>query len=226
MRNKSAARTLYLGAHAGYNIDNSSTDDSPFAPLVLEAGLSVKPLGDLRTSLSSTAFLDWEKRSLEEIAVSGRVQWGRTISLGATWLEYAEDVSRRTFIAPEELVPSSTLDRSAYLSPTEYRTSLSTNNLDVVPWSAYRGMLLSAVFRPMDPLTISGGFSRDFGETALEIDKDAKLWDHFKQLSGSIRWDSPCKCWSAAIMVNKARDRETPDVRFVLDLARLGGITY
>jgi hypothetical protein len=227
LRKRTGSRAAYVGVNAGYDLskrvaDESQTAETKWAPLSFRAGISGPFFDGLRGSLSSSAFLDVEEQRLEEFWMSGRLQWGRAMSMNATWLHLADEVSRRTFIAPEEIMPSSTMDRSAYLAPTLYRAQLASDNLDVVPWSAYQGLLLSAVFRPLDPLTVSGGFSLDYDSSRI----DDQIWNQFKQISGALRWDSPCKCWSAALIMTKARDRESPDVRFVLDLARLGGVAY
>jgi hypothetical protein len=116
-------------------------------------------------------------------------------------------------------VYAGTIDASEYVSAAALDDPFAEK-----PWSRFRGLIGSIRVRPYAPLTIAF----DIG---LTIDDPAALLAAYGSRSvvrdtrTSIRWDSPCDCWSAELAVTTARDRpDLPGVQFSLDLARLGGL--
>ena len=152
------------------------------------------------------------------------VRWNPWARLAVIWADFASDVPRRTFVAPEELVPSSTIDRSNYLPGRDFRAAIADarqlerpgDAFDVAPWSAYRGLTFSAGLSPWRPLSL--GFV-----ASIDV-KDPPETGPLRNIGGTLSYTSTCDCWGATLVVNKARDRSLPDFNVLIDLARLGSV--
>ena len=219
---KTGNRHAYFEAGIGQNLLSNNASTTGLSPLTLKGGLSWNLSDLLSFASSAAAYVNVEEAKIEELLASARLNVGPYFSTTAAWLDVADSVSRRLFVAPEELIPSATMSTSEFLPRSEFIGQLDQGNLDVAPWTSYQGLLASLSIRPTDALAITGGLVWD---VSRDEEEDA-FFDKFQQLSGSIAYQSSCDCWSASLVVVKARDREIPDVRLLLDLAKLGGMSY
>ena len=219
---KTGHRHVFLEAGIGQNLSAPEDTETRLSPLTLKGGLSLRISDSVSFASSAAAYVDVEDAELEELLASVRLSIGRYFSTTAAWLDVADSVSRRLFVAPEELIPSATMSRSEFLPRTEYLAQLNQGNLDVAPWTTYQGLLTSFSLKPIRSLGITGGLVWDVSRQ----EPDDTFFDKFQQLSASIAYQSSCDCWSASLVVVKARDREIPDVRLLVDLAKLGGMSY
>ena len=128
-------------------------------------------------------------------------------------------------IAPEELVPSGTIDPAQYLAYADYVPLGVVDKRAHLPWSGFDGLVISAQARPFTPLTLAFDITLGFDDPAVL----AQAYGASGQTSvvrntrTTVGWNSPCKCWNAYVAVSTARDRDGFQVDFGLDLARLGG---
>ena len=146
------------------------------------------------------------------------------VRVGVDYSQLSETMPLFPFVAPEELVPSGTIDTSPYIPLADYRATPLDERLPIKPWSDYRGLTGSVSLRPLDPLTLSFAIGLTFDDPdSLEAIYGSR--SIIRNTASAIRWDSPCDCWSAEVVVTTARDRTGfPGVQFALDLSRLGGI--
>ncbi|MBK8014551.1 MAG: LPS-assembly protein LptD [Deltaproteobacteria bacterium] len=136
---------------------------------------------------------------------------------------FAARLPETTFIAPEELMASDTIPREAYRSLADYRALTPTERVDQLPWSAFRGLSLSADVKLLKPVVLSGAAVLALGEmrTQEEVYGRASL---VRAAYGTLGWTSPCACWGAAITTRYAVDQGL-SYNFVLDLAQLGRVS-
>ena len=219
---KTGQRYAFMEAGIGQNLSSLGGVESTLSPLTLKGGLSWYLSKSVVLASSAASYLNMGDGSLEELLASARLSLGSSFSATAAWLDVADSVSRRLFVAPEEILPSSTMSTAEFLPRPQYVEQLNQGNLDVAPWTSYQGLLTSFVFMPTDALRINGGFVWD---VSRELSGDS-FFERFQQLSGTIGYQSSCECWSASLAVVKARDRQIPDVRLLIDLAKLGGMSY
>jgi hypothetical protein len=142
-----------------------------------------------------------------------------------------------TLLATEEIVPSNTISTAGYVPRTLYSieqamfpTQALTDPRAVkylleLPWSSYRGVVLSALVKPIRQLTLS------FSMTIAPEPTIPGL-SPIRNTSSLIRWDSDCDCFGVGIVAVTDRTRPPglfglPDgfsANFIISLGRLGEI--
>src|SRR5262249_25485578 len=139
---------------------------------------------------------------------------------------------RYGFVAPEELVPSFTIDRAAYLPVTDYAALGPSEQLARQPYSPFEGLMLGARIKPIPALTIGADVVFSFDDPAVlalkcldpatGLPREVSL---VRNTAFELRYESPCQCWGAVARVGTARDQEGFFWSLGVDLARLGGIS-
>ena len=136
-----------------------------------------------------------------------------TLGASFSFVDGDGPIPRAFFAAPEELVPgaSAPVDR--------YRAAVPDSELGALPWSTYRAFSSSLSIDVLSPLRLAAGVGVDLISSGLPSPS-------LRYLSGTMSYRSPCECWSASVSVVQARDRATPDVHVLFDLAQLGGTGF
>lgn len=169
------------------------------APLSLGAeGLWVQGLGDRRS---------------RGLFASARAAHAGTVSATFSFIDGDGPIPRAFFAAPEELVPGASAPVLRYLA------NVSDTDLTALPWSSYRAFASSLSVDVLAPLRLAAGLGVDLTSSGLPSPS-------LRYLSGTVSYRSPCECWSASVSVVQARDRATPDVHLLFDLAQLGGTGF
>jgi hypothetical protein len=201
-----------------------------FSEMVLDADYQFQTGGyPLNWSLEGRAAFDVSRNEVAEVrgglAVSD--QRGDAISFGVGRLQ-AGGPPNNTFIAPEELGPSRTIDRSVYVPFEDYRLLPSEDRLGVRPWSRYLGMVFGIQARLFEPLTVrfNLGLSFDDEEFIRLAYGDNASRSIIRDTTVTVAWRSPCNgCFNAWVSFGSARDR--PGFNFLsfgFDLGQLGSV--
>lgn len=148
------------------------------------------------------------------------------VSLGAAYQQLDDRMLLYPFVAPEELVPSHTINLAPYVPLDDFRALPAQDRIDFKPWSDFRGFSGSIQLNPYEPLTISFTINLTLDdEASLERAYGTGTTSVVRDTSTAVSWVSPCDCWSASLIMITARDRPgIPSFQFALDLARLGGL--
>ena len=152
------------------------------------------PLGPVEGIVNGLIAYDVDRGAFEERVAQLILSLPNWAGVGALWTDFGDAVPRRTLIGPEEIAPSATVP------------------VDGFRWRAQQGLVLSASVTPWAPLTLAYAMTLDFEPTLI------------RNVQGSLRYESPCDCWGASLVVGKAADREEPDIRFLISLDRLGEV--
>lgn len=217
-----AALDVWFGGDLG--LPGGTSDGA--SEIVAEPSATIAPVGwPVRVDLSGLLAYDPNGRGLTEVLASFALRSPRGDALTVSFGELAGGTPpRHTFIAPEELVPSNTIDRSVYVPLEDFQTLGYDDRLERVPWSSFRGLALGAQVRPFEPLTIGFDITLSF-EDEVAVYGQAEPPSVVRSTRALVKWDSPCDCLSAYVTASKARDRPGYSFDFGLDLARLGGIS-
>ncbi len=219
-------RVFGLSALFGSDLGFRDQPGQGASPLYLNLELELHDvLPDSSLRLGARAGLDLELGRLEQLVASMSLVTSSWLSVSMHFGEMGSRVPRSSFVAPEELVPSNTISRAGYLSPTELAVSLA-DPASVLLFTPYRGLTGGITVRPWAALAIGTTASFDFvfeeENAALSADQQRQN-SALRNVSGYLRYDSPCDCWGALFQMGWARDRSGPDVRVAVDLAQLGG---
>jgi hypothetical protein len=218
-------RRLALSAWLGRDLGGFGADGAGSSELVLEASALAR-LGPVAVTADGLAAVALDG-ALTEVRAGLSAQLASWLGASARLVHFADAVPRRSFVAPEELVPSATLDRSRYLGLGDWRRALSAGDLDVAPWSPFDGVALGLSATPWAPLRFTAGarFDLRIDERVAPSRDGTRLVppSALRNLAFGLDYRSPCECWSASLTVAQASDRDTPDVRLLVDLAQLGG---
>lgn len=145
------------------------------------------------------------------------------VTFGAAYLQLDDQMLLYPFVAPEELVPSHTIDVSSYVPLDEFRATPAVDRIDFQPWSSFRGFRGSLRLSPYEAVTITFDINLALDEPDAAMLEDER--SIVRDTRTAVRWDSPCDCWSAELIMTTARDRPgIPGFQFALDLSRLGGL--
>ncbi len=149
-----------------------------------------------------------EPFELTELRIIGGLSFRRFHSLQIQYAHYGDRPPDYSLVGAEELVHASTFDWASYGQSTELVPALN--------WTSLNGLNLFFSSRPLDPLTLSVRVGLSFdGQGAQQAEV-------FRDAAGTLTWKSTCDCFSASLTVRTARDRDFPDVNFMVDLAQLG----
>ncbi len=203
--------------------------------LVVEGDWSFTP-GFFPFGLTLEALLAFDTKQKQYTEFQGGIslfaRGGHRIS--ARFGRFRGTLPQYSFVAPEELVPSRTIDTGVYLPLAEYRSLGAApedepRQRDVAPYSAFKGLNLSVTSKPLafvralSPLSLAF----DAGFTFEHPDEDISGSAVLRNLSLALRWDSPCRCWNGTLTFRTQRvlgRLESPSFGFSIDLARLGGV--
>lgn len=188
------------------------------------AGVGLSELS-VRLSLSAPLDAPWSlgaegvwiqglgARTSRGLFAVARAAHAGTLSASFSFVDGDGPIPRAFFAAPEELVPgaSAPVDR--------YRAAVLDSELGALPWSTYRAFSSSLSIDVLAPLRLAAGVGVDLISSGLPTPS-------LRYLSGTMSYRSPCECWSASVSVVQSRDRATPDVHVLFDLAQLGGTGF
>lgn len=227
LRNRDGLRVAGLDVWFGGDLGLPGGGSAGASEIVVEPSTTIAPDGwPVRFGVSGLLAYDVSGRGLTDLLARGSVSYEDDYAVSVAFSELPGDgPPRHTFVAPEELVPSRTIDRSAYVALADLRTRPFDERVDLVPWSAFRGLSFGVKARPFEPLTVL------FDMTLSFLDRIAAYGQTeppsvIRSTRTTIRWDSPCDCFSAYLTMTTARDREgLPGFDFGLDLARLGSVS-
>ncbi len=166
--------------------------------------------------LGATARLaiDPNDASVDELA-AGLTMTSQYLALGASYEQYGDEVPTYAFVAPEELVPAGTIDTGVYLPLDDWAALPAEERFLSKPWQDAHALNASIRITPIAALSLGFDIGLTFADDASSPVRDTR---------SSVRWVSPCQCWSADLIVTTGRDRRgPPGIQFALDLSRLGG---
>lgn len=194
---------LGLGDAAGVGLSELSLRLSLSAPLPTPwslgaDGIWVQGLGDRRS---------------RGVFASARAAHAGTVGATFSFVDGDGPIPRAFFAAPEELVPGASAPVLRYLP------GVSDRDRSALPWSSYRAFSSSLSLDVLAPLRLAAGIGVDLISAGLPSPS-------LRYLSGTVSYRSPCECWSASVSVVQARDRASPDVHVLFDLAQLGGTGF
>lgn len=226
---RQARRVALLSARLGYDLPLPDRDGEGLTELIIQAEVDAVPFDRASLRLDATAAIDLHDGTLDELLATVSFSVRELLAVGVTWGDFGSEAPRRGLIAPEELVPSATIGSGHYIDPALFRSRTESGDLDWAPWSAYRGLAVSASVTPWAPLTFRAAASFDFtAGSTVELDRDGNVIDSRSPLLaivGAVVYTSPCDCWGATLVVGKSRDRALPDFSVLIDLARLGQVS-
>lgn len=190
-----AALTAWFGGDLGLPGGDGSEGSSE---IVAEPYVSLAATDWLGVSVSGLAAYDTALGRFTELLASLGLTT-KYASLGVAVSDLSGDAPPRyPFIAPEELVPSRTMDRT-------------------VTWTPFTGLSVATSVRPFEPLTVQFDATFTFRDDADSVVRNTRTL---------VKWDSPCDCLTAYLSAATARDRDNGfSFDFGLDLARLGSVS-
>jgi hypothetical protein len=161
---------------------------------------------------------------LREITVGSGLRHRRGHALRVAYRRVAERPAASSFIAPEELVPSATLDADGFVPVRPYLAGTDGSRVFVRPVSSADVVVWSAELRPWRPLSWEA-------EVAVAVEPRAAVTAVYGPRASAVqgfatrlRWTAPCGCWSASVELGRARDRPGWDVGARVELRGLGSI--
>lgn len=223
---KTGARWAHLGAWVGRDLGWGDQAAAGTSELVLTGdGRLDRPSWPVVLSAQGRAALRLDSGVVTEAKAGLALSSRRGDRLAVTYGRWSSTRPEFAQIAPEELVPSGTIDPAQYLAYADYVPLGVVDKRAHLPWSGFDGLVISAQARPFTPLTLGFDITLGFDDPAVL----AQAYGASGQTSvvrntrTTVGWNSPCKCWNAYVAVSTARDRDGFQVDFGLDLARLGG---
>ncbi|MEQ8273282.1 MAG: hypothetical protein RMA76_08035 [Deltaproteobacteria bacterium] len=226
LRNRDGLRLAGLDVWFGGDLGLPGGGSAGASEVVVEPSAAIAPEGwPVRFGFDGLLAYDLDGRGLTELFARGSVNVLEDYALTVAYAELPGDgPPRYTFIAPEELVPSRTIDRTGYVALADLGMRTAEERRDLVPWSAFRGLSLGTRVRPIDEITVA------FDMTLSFLDRVAAYGSTeppsvIRSTRTMVRVDLPCDCFSAWVTAATARDREGFSFDFGIDLARLGSIS-
>lgn len=200
-------RMVGVRAGVGHDFGLSDVPGEGTSELLAGGDLDLPGLdGVLRARLTLDLALRLDPARLTSVVANLDVSLGGWLAVSGSFGRFDRDLSIATFIAPEELVPSATVDRRGYVPAV-------VDPLLELPWSPFSGFTAGATVRPIPPFFLRAGAGVDLDGTAA---------DPLRYVTTSLGWESPCECWQASVGVGFARDRTGPDISVLFDLSQLG----
>lgn len=217
----------------GYDLNPlGSGEGEGSSEVVIRGDINVSPKRwPVTGSLNGRVVVDPMQGTVNELFAGVRLADRRGDSLSVIYGQLSDSPARYNFVAPEELVPSATFDRSVYIPVERFydTTQIDVDDrLNISPWGEYRGLNLNATIKPLDALTLSFNavLSFDNADDLQAAYNGVASTSILRSTRSALRWDSPCQCWNAQLLVTTARDREGVSVNLAVDLARLGSVGF
>lgn len=160
--------------------------------------------------------------SLRELSVTSGLRHRAGHGLSATYRRLAERPPASSFVAPEELVPSATLDADRFMPWTARPSPLDVDAVFARPVAAADVLVLSAALRPVPPLVLEGELALAFEPEAARTAVYGLGTSAVQSAAARLRWTAPCGCWSAGLDAGAARDRPGFDVGLRVELRGVG----
>lgn len=218
-------RWLGLNAWVGRDLGFGGLAEAGTSELVLDGdALWNRPGVPVVLGLAGRLVLALQDPTPTEVRATARIADRRGDSLSVTYARFDDVFPRYTLRGPEELVPSGAVDPAQYVPFEDFSTLDPVARQAVAPWSAYTGLTVRAQARPFRPLTLAFDitFAFDDADVIERVYGPQGTTSVVRSTRTSVRWDSPCDCWSGVLSVATARDREGIQLDFGVDLARLG----
>lgn len=188
-----------------------SSPGAGISELVTKATLSAPLDPPWILALEGDLVLGLDDRNARGIFLTGHAARTDVFDATLSWVDGGGPIPRASFVGPEELVPN------ALVPVDRYRAGVLSTDKTALPWAPYRAVAGTLAFDLFAPLRAVFGIAVDV------IAPPPAVSSPVRYVSGTLAYRSPCDCWSASLTLVQARDRATPDVHFMLDLAQLGG---
>lgn len=194
-----------------------------WSELVVEGDVAAR-IGSVQFDLRGLVAVDVRSPRIAEAGGTLSLGWGPG-SIRLAWLRLADRVPRYPLLAPEELVPSRSRPATDYI-PLQTFVDLSPEDQQGVrPWSKLDALSVAVSARPVAPLTVGAAAVLTFQdrEVLARVYGDGGQRSFVRELRGAVRWDAPCRCWSAFLSVATARDQSLA-FRLGVELSQLGSV--
>jgi hypothetical protein len=224
---KTGARWAHLGGWLGRDLGWGDAAGAGTSELVLTGDAQLgRPGWPVVVAVAGRAALRLDTGALTEARAGLSIASRRGDRLAVTYGRWSTTRPEYAQLAPEELVPSGTIDPAQYLPFADYAALGGPARQPFLPWSGFDGLIVSAQAKPFAPLTLAFDLSLGFDDPAVlrQVYGEAGQVSVVRSTRTTVGWDSPCRCWGGYVAVSTARDRDGFQFDVGLDLARLGSV--